>query len=431
MKPSALTETERQERQHARISPSRLKQIVGCLGSLAKLEKHPHLDIDQTNEYTLSGNKTGAILEEALNHLYDARGKEISKTIPPIVFQDCEDDRKERILAAVDYISEFRKDVEEIYNDPDWIFFQQEIKVDCWDLIDGEKVSGSPDLAFAWRSGDQIHVAILDLKDGRGEVKASTPQLVAYAAGVCKRLVESKLALWSSFHQIHLGIIQPRIENYDHRIVTFEELKKEIKHLKEQSILALELCKEPEEKIDAYLNPDRDYCFFCKVKSVCPAIQKPAIEFFTPIVEEVEPKPTVQSLLQDMDDEKKKRLLVNFKLLEELKKTVQAEFLSRVKAGEKIPGMKVVNTKAPSRVWAESLSVDARRELLRKEGANPTELVDLSPAQVEKQLGKKKFEALNLVAYKSYGYAVVGVEDKRKEVDLVNVEIEFEVVEEE
>jgi hypothetical protein len=244
-------------------------------------------------------------------------------------------------------------------------------------------------------------------------------------------LVDAKRSTWNNFGQIHLGIVQPRIENYDHRVVTFEELKAEIKHLKSQSILAVELCKEPESTIDGYLNPDRDYCFFCKVRSVCPAIQKPAIEFFSPIVEEVEPKPTAQSLLQGMDDEKKKRLLVNFKLLEELKKTVQSEFLSRAKAGEKIPGMKVVNSKSPSRVWNDSLSVDARREVLRKEGANPTELVDLSPAQIEKQIGKKKFEALNLVAYKPYGYSVVGIEDKRKEVDLVNVEIEFEVVEEE
>jgi hypothetical protein len=430
----AMTETERQERQHARISPSKLKQYTSCLGSLAKLEKHPHLDVDGTNEHTLSGNKTGAILEALLNLQFDDRFdvNMFTKKSQDAVFEPLKDDtdkheRQERIMKAAQYISEFRQEVLEVYKDATFIHFGQEERFTSWDLSDGEAVSGSSDIAIAWRTGNQVHFAILDLKDGRHPVQADSPQLVAYAAGFARHLVQSKKATWDSFHQIHLGIIQPRCDNFDNRIITWNELKEEIKYLKEKSALALALTKEDEATIDTYLEPSPEACMFCKVKSVCPALQKPAMEFFSPIV--AEEKPTPEVLLQGMTEEQKVRLVLNFKLLEGLKKAIQAELINKIKAGEKIEGIKLVNSKAPSRVWSSQINVDARRELLRKEGANPTELVDISPAQIEKQIGKKRFAELNLVEYKAHGVAVAGLNDKRKEIDCD--EALFDVIDEE
>jgi hypothetical protein len=425
----AMNESERQARSHARISPSKLKQYTSCFGSLAKLEKHPHLDIDSTNEHTLSGNKTGAILEEYLNLLFDDRFEVqpfLKKALDP-VFRDCEEDRKERVLKAVQYISDFREEVLEVYEGATFIHFGQEERFTSWDLKDGESVVGSSDIAIAWRTGNQVHFAILDLKDGRITVHADSPQLVAYAAGFARHLVKAKKATWESFCMVHLGIIQPRCENYDNRVVKWEELQEEIKYLKEKSAFALALTHEDEATIDRYLEPSPDACIWCKVKSVCPAIQKPAMEFFSPIVEEEKPKAEV--LLQGMTQEQKVRLVLNFRLLENLKKAIQAELIDKIKSGEKIEGVKLVQSKSPTREWSSEITPDARRELLRKEGANPVEIKDLSPAVIEKAIGKKRFAELNLVHYKAYGLAIAGIGDRRKEVDIT--EVGFDVIEDE
>jgi len=421
-----MTEEERDERKHALISPSSLKRTANCYGSVAKLKLHPHLDIDSSNEHTASGNKTGAILEEYLNCLYDDRFQSKPQAaIPASVFQDCEPDRKERILAIGEYLKGFRKDIELTYNSPEYIYFGQEERYTSWAIPGGEEtVHGSPDIAIAWRTKEQVHIAILDLKDGRNAIHCDTPQLVAYAAGFMRHLVEIGLASIESFGQIHLGILQPRIDNFDHRVVRYSDLIEEIKELKSKTELAFKLIGEPEETVNRYLIPSEDACVFCKVKSVCPAFQAPVKEFFEPIVID-DTSPALA-----LTEEQKVRLVANFKLLKTLYDDIKKEFVKKLIAGETIEGLKLVATKAPQRVWAKDISVDARRALLRKAGANPTEIKDLPLTDIEKQLGTAAFASLNLTEKKEFGYTVAPLNDRRKEIKEIK-NIDFEVIDDE
>jgi hypothetical protein len=423
--------TDKTDRKHARISPSKLKQVVGCLGSFALLELNPHLNINKPSKAADSGTKTGEMVEAMLNYYFDERFQfkkiDLNAPVPALLTKanigiDTEQEFKDRIIRCKDILNHlefWREDLVNLYGDKlEFIFFGQEVYLESWDLDEKEKVSGHADVLIAYRINGAIYPCVMDVKDGQHIVEATSPQLTAYAGGFVKHLVNAGLATYNSFHTLEFRILQPSRDNFDYRFLMWPDFLEEVKRLKEGTITAYGLKDKPLEVIESNLKATDENCQWCKAKSACIEFQNKAGQVFEPVLEDAPVVINPQQALSTLTATQKVNLVVNFKLLEELRDLVKADLKERRLAGETILGLKLVKAKADITEWQGSVDIEERRKTLREFGVEPTGEVDKTPAQIKKEIGEAKFKAVienKLTEKKSYGITVAGTKDRRKE----------------
>lgn len=423
--------TDKADRKHARISPSKLKQVVGCLGSFALLELNPHLNINTKSKAADSGTKTGEMVEAMLNYYFDERFQykkiDPNASVPALftkanIGTDTEQEFKDRIDRCKDILNHlkfWREDLVKLYGEKlEFIFFGQEVYLESWDLDSTEKVCGHADILIAYRINGAIYPVVMDVKDGQHIVEATSPQLTAYAGGFVKHLVNIGLATYDSFHTVEFRILQPSRDNFDYRFLMWPDFLEEVKKLKEGTLTAYSLKDKPLEVIQSQLKATDENCLWCKAKSVCVEFQNKAGAVFEPILDEAPVVIVPKKALATLTETQKVNLVVNFKLLEELRDLVKADLKERWLAGEKIPGTKLVKGKPDTTEWLGSVDIEERRKALIEIGAEPTEVKDKSPAKIKKEIGEAKFKVLienKLTEKKGYGLTVAGTKDRRKE----------------
>jgi hypothetical protein len=428
----AMTEEEREKRGHREISPSKLKRITSCLGSYAFIKRTPGLPVETPSKSALDGQKTGFLLEAYLNSKFTPRFEPIKEMVSVPEMKGCEEDRRKRIEEVHDYLTNWRKEIFEVYPDAEFFYFRQEEFFESWSIAEGiDGVGGSADIAIAWRHGKQVNLAVMDLKDGQSFVGSDSPQLVAYAAGLMHSLVKRGLALYSSFNFIHLHILQPKIENWSARIVQYNDIVQEIKDLKSKTLLAFELSKEDDETVKRYLEASPESCSFCPAKVACPALFKEVSNAFDVVTSEETPK-SVPEAIRDLSVESKVKIVKYRKIIEDLTKQIRADFVKDLSHGGTIEGLKLVASKADQAVWSSAVLPEERKKKIVDAGGQAEEVVELSPAKVKKILGAKKFDSLDLIEMKSFGITVVAKEERGKEIDITKIDAKnaFEEIEE-
>lgn len=104
---------------------------------------------------------------------------------------------------------------------------------------------------------------IIDLKSGRSPVSSNeNKQMLTYGLGAVEKRG------WQHFDKVHLHIFQPgNVSKVSYEI---DRLKKWVKEV-------TKICERADDPFEKP-NPTPKGCFFCKAKTVCPAIREQAIE---------------------------------------------------------------------------------------------------------------------------------------------------------
>lgn len=228
-------------------------------------------------------------------------------------------------------------------------------------------------------TGDCVIVAddllhIIDLKYGlgilvsaSGEDGTGNSQLKCYALGALDTFGDLY-----EIRRIRLSIYQPRRENYDTYELTREEL---LKWADEVLTPIAKLAYDGLGDFEA-----GDHCQFCKVKATC----RKRAEYSTELAKyEFAEAPT-------LDADEIAEILPQIDSLVSWAEDVKAYALQQALSGVRYPGWKLVEGRS-NRKYTDEAAV---ARVVTDAGYDPYEKKLLGVTQMQKQLGKKKFEQL-------------------------------------
>ena len=356
------------------LSPSKRSRWALCPGSIREEAKYPEQNsgpaaVDGTHSHTL------------LEHCIKTGEHPLSLTGKSVVDHDghfvVDATRAERVMVALDYIE---KRVAE-YNGLCEVI--SETRVDPAHLLGRNDLSGTVDVQIL--GGDTLE--LIDYKDGMGIVSAEgNLQLEQYAYGV---LAGYKLPINGVYpiKTVRMTIIQPKLAlrgmpAITSHTVTVKDLLTNMGTIVAQAAAT--------DNPDAPLVPGEGQCKFCRAKGSCSALASNVMKevgiMFQPVVSQTLDV-AQQSADKDpskMDDAQITQIMEAAPLMRQLLEGVEAEALRRLKAGQTIPGLKLVNGRG-SRAWALSEAEMAEKLVkmgIPKGAVYETKLV--SPAKAEK-----------------------------------------------
>ncbi len=364
---------------HAKLSPSKRSRWALCPGSIREEAKYPDTGsgpaaADGTHSHTL------------LEHCIDAGLIDPMTQVGEIMADHegefkVDADRAARVKIAVDYIRE--RSMSGMFK------VISEERVDPKFLLGRDDLSGTVDCQII--GPDWIE--LIDYKDGMGVVEAEgNMQLEQYAYGV---LAGYKLPVNVEYpvKTIRMTIIQPKLALKGMKPITSWEVP--VSYLL-GNIGTIVVQAAATDAPDAPLVPGESQCKFCRAKGSCAAlagnVMKEVGIMFQPVVTQTLDV-AQQSADKDpatMDDQQIRQIMEAAPLMRQLLEGVEKEALRRLKSGQTIPGLKLVNGKG-SRSW--SLTEAEIAEKLVKMGVPRSAVYEtklVSPAKAEKLTWKKK-----------------------------------------
>ena len=365
---------------HAQLSPSKRHRWALCPGSIREEAKFPD---ERSGAAAIDGTHSHTLLEYCIQ--YD-------RFIDPMTqvgakFEDDDGDfvvdqaRAERVKIAVDYIMD--RSMNGLFK------VISEERVDPKHLLGRDDLSGTVDCQII--GPDWIE--IIDYKDGMGVVSAEgNMQLEQYAYGV---LAGYKLPVNVEYpvKRIIMTIIQPKLALKGMKAITsFERDVRDMLTNMGTIIVQAAATDAP----DAPLVPGESQCKFCRAKGSCAALASNVMKevgiMFQPTV--TSPMDIAQQSADKdpttMSDEQLRQIMEAAPLMRQLLDGVEKESLRRLKAGQAVPGLKLVYGKG-SREW--SLSDEEIAEKLQKMGVPKSSIYEtklVSPAKAEKLVWKKR-----------------------------------------
>lgn len=373
---------------HALLSASGAARWLNCTGAPTLERDFP----DTTSIYAKEGTLAHAICELKLRkYAIEPMGKSVyTRRLNKLKKEEGYD--KEMDGYTDDYLDRIKR-ILLSYPETPYVVAEQRVDFSRW--VPGG--FGTADCLII--GGHTLHV--VDFKYGKGvEVDAhENPQMRLYALGALERY-----GMLYNIQEIHMHIIQPRINNYS-----------------DDSISATDLFQWAEGEVkpaaeEAYKGPGTfkpgDWCRFCRAKSQC----KARAEYFAAMAKDARehPDPRLMSL-EDLG-----RYLKIAKLLKPWAEDLQEYGLGCCLEGKQVPGWKAVEGRG-SRSFTDQ---DAAFKVLMDHGTAESMLwnkVPLTLAQTEKLIGKKEFAALvgSYVDKKPGKPALVPDTDKRPAIDTV------------
>ena len=363
---------------HAQLSPSKRNRWALCPGSIREEAKYPE---QSGGAAAIDGTHTHTLLEVCLKDGdVDASfhiGVEMEDDDGKFVIDK---ERAARVQIALEYIYK-RLD--------NSMTLLSESKVDPAFLLGRNDLSGTVDVQII---GNGV-LELIDYKDGMAPVDAKgNMQLEQYAYGV---LAGYKLPVNGAypFDTVRMTIIQPKlamknmnpISSFD---VSVRDLMANIGTIVKQAAAT--------DAPDAPLVPGESQCKYCRAKGNCSALASNVMKevgiMFQPIVNQTLDV-AQQSADKDptaMNDAQIRQIMEAAPLMRQLLEGVEKEALRRLKAGQSIDGLKLVNGRG-SRAWALPESEIA--EKLVKMGIPKTAVYEtklVTPAKAEKLTWTKK-----------------------------------------
>lgn len=352
---------------HARLSPSRAHRYIACPGSIREEEKYP----ETSSNAAVDGTHTHYILELCIR-----AGLVDPLTCVGKFFQnssggfECDEARAKRVAVAIDYIKS--RDAELV--DAEVI---AEERVSPHALLGRDDMSGTCDV--------QIHakgvLEIVDYKDGMLHVSVKeNPQLELYAISVL-----SMMAVEERPEMVRMTIVQPKLAEMGLEPISWVEV--ETQYLLDRVSYYVQAAAATDDP-EASLSPGEDQCRYCRAKGSCRALSAGVLEMFGV----VDPFAVTVDIAQELVNKKPNdmtgaelcKVIEAAPLMRQMLDSVEEEALKRIKAGQTIPGLKVVNGRG-SQVWA--LAEDQIVEKLKTMGVPMTEIRQskvISPAQTKK-----------------------------------------------
>ena len=374
---------------HAKLSPSKRSRWALCPGSIREEAKYPD---EGSGPAAADGTHSHTLLEQCLKRVTEAEffvGQLMTDHEGSFHVDAA---RAARVRIALDYIDKRVADESTPFFVPKVI---SETRVDPEHLLGRSDLSGTVDI--------QIHgydmLELIDYKDGMGIVSAEgNLQLEQYAYGV---LAGFKLPVNGDypFKTVRMTIIQPKLALRGMPAITSHDVSVRDLLANMGTIISQAAATD---KPDAPLVPGESQCKFCRAKGSCNALASNVMKevgiMFQPVVTQTLDV-AQQSADKDpstMDDAQIAQIMEAAPLMRQLLEGVEKEALRRLKAGQSIPGLKLVNGKG-SRSWAFAEAEMAEKLVkmgIPKSAIYETKLV--SPAKAEKLTWKKKDEMITL-----------------------------------
>ena len=260
-------------------------------------------------------------------------------------------------------------------------------------------------------------LVVMDYKHGAGvpvEVNGNK-QLKYYALGaieyVCKKHKIDYLDMlgWGGvFKEVEIVVVQPRCRHKDGAV------RRAVVSGEEMDAFAVELANKAKETEDpnAQLSPG-DHCRWCPALAICPGFSQKTMEIakadFTP----AGPKfPAPESLTaKDLA-----KIMQYEPLISKWLESVSAHAQHLLEHGETVPGFKLVKKRA-TRKWTDEETAAATLEMVVPDPETLYEKSFISPAKVEKLLGKKaKGIVETLVTTPDTGTTIAPDHDPREQI---------------
>lgn len=371
---------------HALLSPSSAHRWLNC--PLA-----PRLEAqlpEKTSEYAKEGTVAHSVCEIAAKKKFKkVKAAEYNKVIKKLKTNSLWDD--EMLHTAETYVEHLSERAMAFENEP-YIAF--EVKVDISDYV--PECFGRCDCIMF--GGDTL--IITDYKHGKGvPVSAKeNPQLMLYALGALKLY---QPLFGEALQKVEIFIDQPRIDSYEGWTISVKELLAWGAEVKPKAEMAFAGFGEYHAG---------DWCRFCRANGKCKAQaeqQTGAFEDFK------DADGSLNALLSpaEMGDalERGQSIIAWYEALKE-------NALESILNGTEVPGWKAVEGRS-LRCWSDQ---DKALEKLQDAGIDRAVIYDSVPrtlAQLEKQLGKKKFKELvgDLVIKPQGKPTLASADDSRKE----------------
>lgn len=364
---------------HANLSPSKRHRWALCPGSIREEAKYPD---DTSGPAAIDGTHSHTLLE----HCIDAGLIDPTTQVGEVMADDdgefkVDADRAARVKTAIEYIRERSMG--------GMLKVISEERVDPKHLLGRDDLSGTVDCQII--GPDWIE--LIDYKDGMGVVEAEgNMQLEQYAYGV---LAGYKLPINGNYpiSTIRMTIIQPKLALKGMKPITSHEVSVSDMLANLGTLVGQAAATD---QPDAPLVPGDSQCKFCKAKGSCAALASNVMKevgiMFQPTVtqsldvaqQSADKDPTT------MDDAQLRQIMEAAPLMRQLLDGVEKESLRRLKAGQAIPGLKLVNGRG-SRAWAlpeEQMAEKLVKMGIPKGAVYETKLV--SPAKAEKLVWKKR-----------------------------------------
>ncbi len=359
---------------HAKASPSKLKQILGCTASLDAEAGFP----DEESTYAAEGTALHAMAE----HLIKKHLKICTRRPNSDYYTD------ENLEAVDEYVSAVCEAVGEAHKvcrDP---MFDVEHRVDLSTYV-GD-CFGTADMVIV--TDTKVH--IFDLKMGQGipVYAEDNPQLMAYGLGIL-----SEVEMLYPIETVELTIVQPRLQSYSTWEIGVEELK-----AWGRDVFVPKVAEALEHR--GSFHPGTETCRFCKARFQCRA----RAEFFLEVARLEFRQPEL------LTDEEMADVLLKADALKKWVEEVYAYAQNEaVENHKEWPGFKIVRGKS-NRKYTDEDAVSEAAKAAGFEDIYKMALIGIT--EMERLMGKKKFsEILGGLVYKPEGKLVLVPETDRRE----------------
>lgn len=254
---------------------------------------------------------------------------------------------------------------------------------------------------------------IIDLKSGWGVVDVKdNKQLRTYALGAL-------LANPGSWEKVKVTIVQPRAPHPDGRIRSEEFHVADLMDWTADLLLAMQKAKAAQARFEksglkpwaaSYLNAG-EHCTFCRAAGTCPAVQSRALEAAHTHFQDETGAVATPPAPETLETAQIVRILDAADMIENWLKSVRAHATHLAEAGTPVTDGTsdyILTAKRATRKWAEAVDGEVLALKAAREAEDFYQEPKLmSPAQVEKLLGKKGYEAIqDLVVKESSGYSL-------------------------
>ena len=346
-------------RAHALLSASSAHRWLACPPSAVAAEAYPAQDTDYTKEGTLAHE-----VAELFARVQVIDGHPDQTVVPA----SCTSDAEAVTAEMQDCAREYSDYIQELTKSPDAVVLLE------------QRVDFSPWVPNGFGTCDCIIIqddvlTIIDYKYGQGVAVSAegNPQMKLYALGAL-----NDYGIAYDVNRVEMHIYQPRINNISDCSLMVEDLmewaEKTVKPIAQKAAKGKGEYKAGE------------HCKFCPHAGRCRQLTKTCTEY----VETHSLRVAVPVLAPHEVAE----VLAMEPLISLWLKRIKAQALTTLLDGGEVPGWKVVEGKLGNRKWTDEQAVLKALAEARYEFEDITETKLLSPAAMDKAVGKKKVAEL-------------------------------------
>lgn len=341
---------------HAAVSPSRLARIVDCPGSFRLAQKYESTQ----SSYAAEGTHLHLATERTIYSLTSSMNSVVRKDI---VTPHLDDEQRDAVQDCVDYYLNLLRTL-----DNPQVQIEAHVELMKFDPVLYE-CAGTCDIIIT--TDTEIHV--LDWKFGKGiPVYAdNNDQCYAYATGAT--IDPSSL---DKYKEIHVHVIQPRLESYDHVVLTPQDLWF---WLNSRIIPGVTRAYEKH----APFNPSGESCRWCPAKIGCRARHNFANQTAADVFKMHAAKPG-----DEVADEEMAKTLANAEVFETYVKDLRLHVQRQIESGQGFIGYKMVHGRSLRRYIDPTDAEEALNHFYDYDQLYKAKFI--SPAQARKLAGRDK-----------------------------------------